>query len=208
MTHGKTHNKPPRRTNHKATKSKTNTGTTTLERSAEQTTGGPKALSQPANFTLGPDATLNTETHKNPVCTKAPEIQYSHHDPHFKNLWTSTPESKSQKPTNFNLGISGQLGWSKIAKMVLIWNLSWQQWPPSLQSILKLLKWTERPTDLIGSIGVTCSSKIAKIILMGNSCWHFGKLVQVSYFWLLGSLVFHMHLVWKKMLNRTIVNVK
>ena len=32
-THGKTYNKPPRRINHKATKSKTNTGTTALERS-------------------------------------------------------------------------------------------------------------------------------------------------------------------------------
>ena len=40
MTHGKTHNKLPRRINHKATKSKTNTGTTALEWSVEQTTGG------------------------------------------------------------------------------------------------------------------------------------------------------------------------
>ena len=59
MTHGKTYNKSPRRINHKATKSKTNTGTTALERSVEQTTGGFKALLQLANFTLGPDATLN-----------------------------------------------------------------------------------------------------------------------------------------------------
>ena len=35
MTHGKTYKKSPRRINHKATKSKTNTGTTTLERSVE-----------------------------------------------------------------------------------------------------------------------------------------------------------------------------
>ena len=35
MTHGKTYNESPRRINHKATKSKTNTGTTALERSAE-----------------------------------------------------------------------------------------------------------------------------------------------------------------------------
>ena len=35
MTHGITYNKPPRRINHKATKSKTNTGTSALERSAE-----------------------------------------------------------------------------------------------------------------------------------------------------------------------------
>ena len=40
MTHGKTYNKSPRRINHKATKSKTNTGTTALERSVEQITGG------------------------------------------------------------------------------------------------------------------------------------------------------------------------
>ena len=74
MTHGKTHNKSPRRIIHKATKSKTNTGTTALERSVEQTTGTGggggrwgggevKALLQLANFTLGPDATLNTEIH-------------------------------------------------------------------------------------------------------------------------------------------------
>ena len=73
MTHGKTYNKSPRRINHKATKSKTNTGTTALERSVEQTTGGGggmgvfKALLQLANFTLGPDAVLNTEIHKNSV---------------------------------------------------------------------------------------------------------------------------------------------
>ena len=40
MTHGKAYNKSPRRINHKATKSKTNTGTTALERSVEQTTVG------------------------------------------------------------------------------------------------------------------------------------------------------------------------
>ena len=39
MTHGKTYNNSSRRINHKATKSKTNTGTTALERSVEQTTG-------------------------------------------------------------------------------------------------------------------------------------------------------------------------
>ena len=38
MTHGKTYNKSPRRINHKATRSKINTGTTALERSVEQTT--------------------------------------------------------------------------------------------------------------------------------------------------------------------------
>ena len=69
MIHGKTYNKSPRRINHKATKIKTNTGTTALERSVKQTTGegggvggggGVKAFLQLANFTLGPDATLNT----------------------------------------------------------------------------------------------------------------------------------------------------
>ena len=63
MTQGKTYNKSPRRINHKATKSKTNTGNTALEWSVEQTTGGSKALLHLANFTLGPDATLNTEIH-------------------------------------------------------------------------------------------------------------------------------------------------
>ena len=71
MTHGKTYTYA-RRINHKATKSKTNTGTTALERSAEQTTVGFKALLQLANLTLGPDATLNTEIHKNLVRIKAP----------------------------------------------------------------------------------------------------------------------------------------
>ena len=50
MTHGKTYNRSPRRINHKATRSKTNTGTTALEWSVEQTTGGFKALLQLANF--------------------------------------------------------------------------------------------------------------------------------------------------------------
>ena len=73
MTHGKTYNKSPRRINHKSTKSKTNTGTTALERSVEQTSGGFKVLLQLANFTLGPDATLNTEIHKNSHRIKAPD---------------------------------------------------------------------------------------------------------------------------------------
>ena len=64
MTHGNIYNKSPRRINYKATKSKTNTGTTALERSVEQTTAGFKALLQVANFTLAPDAILNTEIHK------------------------------------------------------------------------------------------------------------------------------------------------
>ena len=39
MTHGKTYNKSPRRINHKATKSKTNTWTTTLEWSIDKPPG-------------------------------------------------------------------------------------------------------------------------------------------------------------------------
>ena len=34
--------------------------------------GGVKALLQVANFTMGPDATLNTEMHKSSVRIKAP----------------------------------------------------------------------------------------------------------------------------------------
>ena len=52
MTHVKTYNKSPRRINHKATKSKTNTGTTALERSVEQTTGRFKALGQWTDFNV------------------------------------------------------------------------------------------------------------------------------------------------------------
>ena len=64
MGQSKTYNKSPRRINHKAPKSKTNTGTTrTVSRVNHR---GFKALLQLANFTLGPDATLtcNTEIHK------------------------------------------------------------------------------------------------------------------------------------------------
>ena len=77
MTHGTTYNKSPRRINHKATKTKTNTGTTALERSVEQTTGGFKALLQLPNFTLGPDATLNAETHKKIGSHKGSQLSQS-----------------------------------------------------------------------------------------------------------------------------------
>ena len=59
MAQGKTYNKSSRRINHKTPKSMTNTGTTALERSVEQTTRGFKELWRLAKFTLGPDATLN-----------------------------------------------------------------------------------------------------------------------------------------------------
>ena len=91
MTHGKTYNKSPRRINHKATMSKTNTGTTALERSVEQTTGGFKALLQLANFTLGPDAILNTETHKNTVRIKAPISVNASKRKHKRQYFHGTP---------------------------------------------------------------------------------------------------------------------
>ena len=84
MTHGKTYNKSRRRINHKATKTKTNIGTTALERSVEQTTGGFKALLQLANFTLGPDATLNTETHKNLVRINSNSVESVHQSENIK----------------------------------------------------------------------------------------------------------------------------
>ena len=69
-----TTNRPAEQTTHKATKSKINTGTIAPERSVEETTGGGVgggAPPQPAIPTLGPDAILNTKTHKNPARTKA-----------------------------------------------------------------------------------------------------------------------------------------
>ena len=53
MTNGKTYNKSPRRINHKATKSKTNTGTTALEQSVEhkpQPFPDPKRKRKPTNL--------------------------------------------------------------------------------------------------------------------------------------------------------------
>ena len=110
LTHGKTYNKSPRRINHKATKSKTNTGTTALERSVEQTTEGGgegfKALFQLANFILGPDATLNTEIHKNSVRIKAPNSviaskrkhknQINHNDKQRRVLMTNSTVCQSK----------------------------------------------------------------------------------------------------------------
>ena len=73
---------------YKAAKTKNNTRITALERcvwgggsgrgagrgcgGGGAARGGVKALLQPANFTLGPDATLNIEIHKNSVRIKAP----------------------------------------------------------------------------------------------------------------------------------------
>ena len=62
MTHGKTYNKSPRRINHKANHRGGSGGGG----------GGVKALSQLPDFTLGPDATLDTEIHKKSVRIKAP----------------------------------------------------------------------------------------------------------------------------------------
>ena len=98
MTQGKTYNKSPRRINHKAPNSKTNTGTTALERSVEQTTGGVgvKALLQLANFTLGPDATLNTEIHKNSVRIRAPNSVIASKQKHKIKLITVTIINKDE----------------------------------------------------------------------------------------------------------------
>ena len=64
-----------------------------------------KALLQLANFTLGPDATLNTETHKNSVCIKAPNSvnaskrkhknQINHYN---KQRWILMANSMDSKP--------------------------------------------------------------------------------------------------------------
>ena len=109
MTHGKTYNKSPRRINHKATKSKTNTRTTALERSVEQTTGGFKALLQLAYFTLGPDATRNTEIHKNAVRIKAPNSvsaskrkyknQINHYNKQRRVLMANSTVCQSKQPS-------------------------------------------------------------------------------------------------------------
>ena len=143
MTHGKTYNKSPRRINHNATKSKTNTGTTALERSVEQTTGrggggeggagaGLKALLQLANFTLGPDATLNTEIHKNSVRIKAPNSvnaskrkhknQINHYNKQRRVLmanstvcqskWKPIVEPRRAKPKTYRQAPSHWLKWS------------------------------------------------------------------------------------------------
>ena len=76
------HKQKKKKKTERATKSKNNTKTNALERSVEKTTGeaggggggggGVKALLQLTKFTLGPDATLNTETHNNSVRIKAP----------------------------------------------------------------------------------------------------------------------------------------
>ena len=59
-----------------------NIRTTALERSVEYTTWGwgeVKALLQLANFTQGPDATFNTDIHKNSVRIKAPNSAMFRH---------------------------------------------------------------------------------------------------------------------------------
>ena len=89
---------------------------------------------------------------------------------------------------------------SKIAKIVPIENPRWLPWQPSWKSTFRFFSWTERPIDsgseiqdgrhlenlffasspepkdqltpnLLGSIGVTCGSKIAKIMPFGNPRW-------------------------------------
>ena len=118
MTHGKTYYKSPRRIKHKATKSKTNTGTTALERSVEQTTRGFKALLQLANCTLGPDATLYTEIHKTSVRIKAPN---------------SVNASKRKHKNQIN-------HYNKQRRVLMANSTVWQsKWKPIVEQ-LKLLK--------------------------------------------------------------------
>ena len=54
---------------------------------------GFKELLQPANFTLGPDAILNTEIHKNSLRTKAPNSPQCFL-PSFKSIGLSFQEKK------------------------------------------------------------------------------------------------------------------
>ena len=84
MTHGKTHNKSPHRISHKATKSKTNTGTTALERSVEQTTGGFKALLQLANFSRYLTLRCVDKSYHLPVALCRQAVSYSTMDEQIK----------------------------------------------------------------------------------------------------------------------------
>ena len=49
----------------------------------------------------------------------------------------------------------------------------WAPWQPSRKSIFRCFSWTERSVDskLVGSIWVTCRSKIAKIMPIVNPRW-------------------------------------
>ena len=65
--------------------------------------GGVKALLQLANFTLGPDATLNTEIHKNSVSIKAVnaskrknKIQINHNDKQRRVLMANSTVCQSK----------------------------------------------------------------------------------------------------------------
>ena len=71
--------------------------------------GGVKALLQPANFNLGPDATLNTEIHKSFVRIKAPNSveaskpkhknQINHYDERRRVLMANSTECQSKWTT-------------------------------------------------------------------------------------------------------------
>ena len=113
-THGKTHNKSPRRINHKATRSKTNTGTTAPERQEEQTTGGLKAPPQPANPTRVPTL-LSIHKHTKPRPAQRPPTQPTHQSENIKiklitiinkdeHAWPTPPHARANENQQLNHG--------------------------------------------------------------------------------------------------------
>ena len=160
MTHGKTNNKSSRRINHKATKSKTNTGTTALERSAEQTTVGFKALLQLANFTLGPDATHNTEKHKNSFHIKAlnsvnaskrkHKNQINHYNKQGRLLmanstvcqskWKPIVEQRRAKPKTYRQAPTVMLFWADCGNFMAIIKLVVSTWETQTSCFKQSLK--------------------------------------------------------------------
>ena len=91
MTHGKTYNKSPRRINHKATKSKTNTGTTTPELPAEQTTGGGGAKHPISQLTsLWVPMPLPIQKHTKTRFAQRPPPQPTHQSENTKTKPTTT----------------------------------------------------------------------------------------------------------------------
>ena len=118
MTHGKTYNKSPRRINHKATKSKTNTGTTATERSAEQTTGGLKhPHSQPTPPRFPTPLPIQKYTKNRP--TQRPPTQSVHQSENTKiklititnkdeYLWLIPPHARVNKNQQPNHGVPSQ----------------------------------------------------------------------------------------------------
>ena len=92
---------------------------------------------QPANFTLGPDATFNTETHKHSVCIKAADSvnvskqkhknQIYHYDKQSRVLvanstmchskWKPIVEPRQAKPKTYR---QAQVHWLKVYEEAVI----------------------------------------------------------------------------------------